>query len=276
MAFYWDWKINSRSLKFLHMLKNYILIAFRQFSRHKMFSALNVFCLAIGISFCLLMGQYILHESGVNKNLRNSHQQYFVTSRWKIKNTGPEFTTIGPLVKALKNSYPDLVSNYYRFNPVTNVVSAGDKHFKEDVSIGDTNVIAMYGYPLLYGDPAHAFNNNSSAVITEELATKLFGEPNAINKTVTFTNTNGTTQDYKVSGVLKSIPFNSIANLLADKGYSMYIPFEGNNYYPGARAKTLGRGFYRRLYRTATGRETGSPGRSCKEIAETKFSGNHI
>ena len=54
------------------MLKNYILIAFRQFSRHKMFSALNVFCLAIGISFCLLMGQYILHESGVNKNLRNS------------------------------------------------------------------------------------------------------------------------------------------------------------------------------------------------------------
>ena len=68
----------------------------------------------------------------------------------------------------------------------------------------------MYGYPLLYGDPAHAFNNNSSAVITEELATKLFGEPNAINKTITFTNTNGTTQDYKVSAVLKSMPYNSI------------------------------------------------------------------
>ena len=244
MAFYWDWKINSRSLKFLHMLKNYILIAFRQFSRHKMFSALNVFCLAIGISFCLLMGQYILHESGVNKNLRNSHRQYFVTSRWKIKNTGPEFTTIGPLVKALKNSYPDLVSNYYRFNPVTNVVSAGDKHFKEDVSIGDTNMVAMYGYPLLYGDPAHAFNNNSSAVITQELATKLFGEPNAINKTVTFTNTNGTTQDYKVSAVLKSMPFNSIANLLADKGYAMYIPFEGNNYYPGGTGEDTWTGFF--------------------------------
>jgi len=215
------------------MLKNYILIAFRQFSRHKMFSALNVFCLAIGISFCLLMGQYILHEMAVNRGLRNVHQQYFLNSSWKIKNTGPEFTTIGPLTKALKSSYPGLVSNYYRFNPVTNVVSAGDKHFKEDVSIGDTNFVSMYGYTLLYGDPTHAFTNNSSTVITEELAVKLFGDPNAINKTVTFTNTNGTTQDYKVTAVLKSPAYNSINNLLAGKGYSMFIPFEGNNYYQG-------------------------------------------
>ncbi len=216
------------------MLKNYVLIALRQFSRHKLFSALNVFCLAIGISFCLLIGQYILHETSVNSELRNIKQQYFLTSDWKIKNTGPEITTLGPLAKILKTDYPSLVANYYRFNPVTTVLSSGDKHFREDVAIGDTSVISMFGYPLLFGDPAHAFINNTSAVISEQLAMKLFGTANAINLTVTMNNNSGSRRDYKVSAVMKTMKFNTVNNLLSDKGYSMFVLFEGNNFYPGA------------------------------------------
>ena len=94
------------------MLKNYILIAFRQFTRHKMFSALNVFCLAIGISFCLLMGQYFLHERAVNGDLRNVRQQYFITSDWKIKDTGPKITTVGPLAKSLDRKSTRLNSSH--------------------------------------------------------------------------------------------------------------------------------------------------------------------
>jgi putative ABC transport system permease protein len=215
------------------MLKNYILVALRQFSRHKLFSALNVFCLAVGISFCLLIGQYILHERRVNASLKNLHQQYFLNSDWKIKNFGPEITTVGPLAKSLKTNYPGLVADFYRFNPVTNVVSAGDRHFKEDVAIGDTNFVSMYGYKLLYGDPEHAFINSSSAVITENLAMKLFGQKDVLGKTLTFTNTTGKTQDYKVSAVLATVEPNSVHNFLTPTGYAMFIPFEGNAYYPG-------------------------------------------
>jgi putative ABC transport system permease protein len=226
------------------MLKNYILIALRQFTRHKMFSALNVFCLAIGISFCLLIGQYILHETSVNSNFKHVHQQYFLTSTWKIKNTGPEITTVGPLPKALRQNYPDLVSNYYRFNPVTTSISVGDRHFRENVAIGDTSFVHMYGLSLLYGNPEHAFINNSSAVISEGLAIKLFGEKDVINKTITLSNTIGTTQDYKVSAVLKSMPYNTVNNLLGRDGYGMFIPFEGNNYYPGGTGEDLWTGFF--------------------------------
>ncbi len=218
------------------MLKNYIRVAWRQLSRHKMLSALNVFCLAIGISFCLLIGQYILHETSVNSDLKNFHQQYFLNSDWKIKNTGYEITTVGPLSKELRIKYPSLVANYYRSNPVTNVVSAGDKHFREDVSIGDTTFVSMFGFPLLYGDPQHAFINNSSAVITEDFALKLFGDRNAMGKTLTFTNTTGTIQNYKVSAVLKTESYNTVNNMIVPKGYSVYIPFEGNDYYPRAGA----------------------------------------
>jgi putative ABC transport system permease protein len=212
-----------------------MLIAFRQFSRHKLFSGLNVLGLAIGIAFCLLIGQFLVHERAVNEGLRNVHQQYFINSDWKGKNTGPEITTTGALPKALKTNYPALVAGYYRFNPVTNVVSAGDRHFKEDVAIGDTTFVSMYGYSLLYGNPHHAFTNNSSAVITGELAMKLFGEKNVIDSVVTFTNTTGARQNYKISAVLGAIPRNTVNSLsLGDKAsFALYIPFEGNQYYPG-------------------------------------------
>jgi hypothetical protein len=77
----------------------------------------------------------------VNSGITDVSRQYLLASRRKLKNTGPEITTVGPLPKALKEQYPRLVKNYYRFNPVINVVPAGDRHFRENSSIGDTTLI---------------------------------------------------------------------------------------------------------------------------------------
>ncbi|HVY74123.1 MAG TPA: ABC transporter permease [Puia sp.] len=215
------------------MIRNYILVALRQLKRHKLFSILNIFCLAIGICFCMLIGQYVLHERQVNGTLRNIHGQYLIGSDWKVKNMGMDITTVGPLAKALKDQYPDLVQNYYRFNPITNVVSAGDRHFQENIAIGDTTFVSMYGYSLLYGNPERPFPNNSSAVITGSMATKLFGTANVVGKTITITNTTGTTQDFTVSAVLSEPGYNSVNNLVDKTGYSVFVPFEGNQYYQG-------------------------------------------
>jgi putative ABC transport system permease protein len=76
MAFYWNDEYEGFKAKIHRHDKKLFPDALRQFIRHKMFSALNVFCLAIGISFCLLIGQYILHENAVNANIKNIHQQY--------------------------------------------------------------------------------------------------------------------------------------------------------------------------------------------------------
>src|ERR1700733_10245401 len=109
MAF--DWRDNMDStIKLTDMVRDYMLISFRQFTRHKMFFALNVFCLAIGISFCMLIGQYIVHEASVNSIYKDVHQQYFLNNEWKSTNSGPEMTTLGALVKSLKRNYSNLVA----------------------------------------------------------------------------------------------------------------------------------------------------------------------
>jgi len=215
------------------MLKNYLVIAIRHLRRHKLFSAINILCLAIGITFSMLIGDYIIGQKGINATLRNAGNQYYIKSKWKVENMGLPITTIAPLAKTLKEKYPNLVANYYRFNPVTNVVSAGDRHFKESIAICDTTLVSMYGFKLIHGDPQHAFRNSNSAVITEEMAIKLFGTTNAIDKTISVANTTSGKQDFSVSAVLKTMPYNTVNNSIDPGGYNVFVPFEGNRYYQG-------------------------------------------
>lgn len=214
------------------MLKNYFKIAIRHLTRHKLFSIINILCLGIGITFTMLIGDYILHEKQVNANVRNVNRQYILKSNWKVKEMGLDITTLGPLAKTLRDEYPSLVANYYRYNPITNVVSAGDKHFKEDIAIGDTTFVGMYGLALLFGNPSQPFINNNSAVITETFAQKLFGQKNVIGKTLDIQGVNNDKQSFTVSAILKDKPYNSVLNLIGNE-YHVYVPTVGNRYYPG-------------------------------------------
>ena len=215
------------------MLRNYYTIATRHLTRHKLFSSINILCLSIGITFSLLIGVYVINEKNVNADIKDVPDQYILKSKWKQENLGLDITSLAPLAKAMKGSYPNLIDGYYRYNPVTNIVSAGDNHFKEDISIGDTTLVSMYGFKVLYGNAKQAFTNNHSAVITEILAQKLFGKKDVVNKTITITNTTGSTQDYQVSAVLQTLPYNSVTNFISGDGYHVFLPSEGNHYFQG-------------------------------------------
>ncbi len=217
------------------MFKSYFTIAIRHLTRHKLFSLINIFCLAIGISFSMVIGVYVLKQENVNAHIKNINNQYVIKSKWKKENTGYDITTLGPLAKTMKDEYPRLVANYYRFDPVGDIVSAGDKHFREDISIGDTTFVSMYGFSLLYGNPKQAFINNQSAVVTEDFAIKFFGKPDVINKVITIqTPSDGGKHDFMISAVLKRMPYNSISNFaVARTEYQVYLPMENNQYFQG-------------------------------------------
>lgn len=214
------------------MLRNYLKIAFRSLVKRKLFSIINILGLSVGIAFALLIGIYVIQEKQVNADLRNVDNQYIVKSEWKVKEMGLDLTTIAPLPKAMREDYPNLVANYYRYNPVTNVVSAGDRHFKENIAIGDTTLVSMYGLELLHGDCTKAFRDDNSAVITETMARKLFDRTDVLNERISIATTLGDEQHYLVSAVLKDISKNSVTGLL-NETYNVFVPTTGNRYYPG-------------------------------------------
>ncbi|HEY1215356.1 MAG TPA: ABC transporter permease [Bryobacteraceae bacterium] len=157
------------------MLWNYFKTATRSMAHHPFYAFLNITGLALGIAFTMLIGIFCWSELRVNRQLRHADRQYILSSDWKDPNMGYPLATLGPLPKALRENYPGLVANYYRFDGVWAVVSAGEKHFREGLQIGDSTLLPMYGFALVQGDAATALSEPGNVVLTVEKAIKFLG-----------------------------------------------------------------------------------------------------
>ncbi|ADB36994.1 ABC transporter permease [Spirosoma linguale] len=207
------------------MFQNYLKIAIRNLLRHKFYALLNIIGLAVGMTFTGLIGSYVWSELQVNNGLRNAPYQYIIRSKWKQPGLGYEDVTVAPLGKTLKEKYPGLVANYYRFDVLTTAISSGNKHFVREVAqAGDSTMISMFGFTMLYGNARTALKAPNSVVITEENAIKYFGKTDVLGQVLNLSNYTGSKQEFVVTGVLKSLPKNSVTYLW-DLPVNVFIPF---------------------------------------------------
>jgi len=206
------------------MFTNYFKLAWRTILKHRFYAALNILGLFAGILFMFLVGAYVFSELQVNKDLRNSGNQYFLQSKWTDPAMGSGLTTFGPLSKRLKEDYPNLVANYYRWDGITSVVSRNEKYFRENIQICDSSFLNMYGFGLLYGNPKNAMSAPFSVVITQDIAKKYFGEINVVGKTIAIQSFSGGIHDFMITGVLKNLPENSVTMLNAENHNTIFIP----------------------------------------------------
>lgn len=196
------------------MLKNYLKISWRNLMKRKFYTSVTIFGLSVGITFALLIGSYVWGEMNVNSELRNLENQYMIQSKWDKENMGVEFTSLGPLAKALKENYPGLVENYYRFDAVTTIISKGDKVFREDIQVADSTILTMYGFPLLQGNPKTALNQPNTMVISSDQAIKYFGKTDVVGESLRIESFLGEKRDFMITGVLGHVPLNSVTNLV--------------------------------------------------------------
>jgi putative ABC transport system permease protein len=213
------------------MLKSYFKLAFRNIIKHRFYTAVNIIGLFAGIVFALLIGVYVWQELQVNKNLRNAKQQYFLQSEWKGQNASIAITTLGPIAKRLKEEYPNLVANYYRWDGITSGVTKGDKSFREGIQLGDSTLLSMYGFELLHGNAATALKEPYAVVITAPTAIKYFGKTDVVGETITIQNFSGGKRDFAVTGVLKMPTENSVINLNDNNNNTIFIPTNTYTYF---------------------------------------------
>lgn len=197
--------------------------------KRKFYSFVSILGLSVGITFALLISIYIWGELQVNADLKNAENQYYIQSKWSKPDMGLEITTLAPMAKALKENFPDLVENYYSFDGISSTIANGEKVFRESIQIGDSTILNMYGFPLIYGDARTALNQPYTMVITPEQAIKYFGKLDVVGKTLSVESNAGTKKDFTVTGVLDKIPSNSITNLLADPKFPILMSFVGSN-----------------------------------------------
>ncbi len=206
------------------MIRNYYKLALRNISRSRFYTFLNIFGLATGIAFTLLIAAYCWNEWRVNRQLKDADRQYILTSTWKDPNMGYPLATLGPLAKALKENYPGLVANYYRFDGIYAIISHGEKHFREDLAIGDSTLLTLYGFPLLQGDPRTALAAPFSVVIPDDMAVKYFGRTRVMGENLTIEDFSGGKKDFRITGVLKLPERNSVTRLNEENENKFFVP----------------------------------------------------
>jgi hypothetical protein len=189
------------------MIKNYLKIALRNMMRHKGYSSINIFGLAIGMACSILILLWAQDELSYDKFHQNYHRLYRVEQDvdlggGKTVSIHTAAAAVGP---ALKNEFPEIVNSARCFLIPRRVpVAYGDNIFNEEVRFADASIFEIFTFPLKKGHPQSPFKGPNSIVISETIAYKYFGNEEPLGKTLEITK-----DTFMVTAVMEDIPLNS-------------------------------------------------------------------
>ncbi|MEX6690588.1 ABC transporter permease [Danxiaibacter flavus] len=190
------------------MLRSYFKTAIRNLSRHKVYTVINISGLAIGLAAFWLIVLYVGDEISFDRYNENADRIVRVVqhARW-AGNEIHEAPTSAPFAPELKEHFPEIEEATRIITEGNGIIKYGDKTIKvDDMVFADKNIFNVFTFPFLYGNAETALASPGSIVITEELATALFGSTaNALNQTIYLDNN----EPNKITGVIKDIPQNS-------------------------------------------------------------------
>ena len=190
------------------MLKNYFKTAWRSLARGRSFSFINIAGLAVGMAGAVVILLWLTNEVSFDRFHRNKDRLYQLYVMTDIP--GEKHLTLGqvsqPMGPTLQREFPE-VEAFSRVADVDNFLfTAGGRSFTGiQGNIVDPAFLKLFSFPLAAGASGEQLRNVNSIVITEKLAVKLFGTPDAVGKTVRL----DSVDNFTVTGVLKDLPVNT-------------------------------------------------------------------
>jgi putative ABC transport system permease protein len=185
------------------MIRFKIKLAIRNLLKNKLYSSLIIGGFAVGFTACILIALYYNAEHNVNKQFANYNAVFRLYDAKKSK-SGLDYK----LNKVLSENYPDIEKACplgFSYYPVT-LKDPETKNYTRANYIVSTNnnFFDVFSLEILSSLEDKPFCQNNSAVISESLAKKLFGDKNPIGRTVKEEFYTAT-----VTAVMKDLPNNS-------------------------------------------------------------------
>jgi ABC-type antimicrobial peptide transport system permease subunit len=186
------------------MIGSYIKTSGRNLARNKLFSAINIIGLAISMSVGLLMISFMSDLLLYDRYNENGDRIYRVSTTLIQKDSeSNDFASssikTGRLIREKVTGIEETTTIRLSFRGDAKV---DDNVVPIEAYYADPSIFRVFTFPMLEGDPATALKDPYSIVLTEESAKKIFGNEEALGKSILF----DTTQ-YQVTGVMKDIPF---------------------------------------------------------------------
>jgi putative ABC transport system permease protein len=188
------------------MIKNYIKIAWRNIWKNKVFSAINIIGLAIGMAACIVIMLFVFYEKSFdNIHSKNIYRLNEVQKFEGMAGSQKVALSMFPMGPTLKNEFPE-VKNFTRVRRQSKfqLTYQQKRVFMPQVFFVDSTFFKMFDFKLIRGDRETALLKPHSVVLTEQTAKTIFGNEDPIGKTITHYGSD--TTSYAVTGILADVP----------------------------------------------------------------------
>lgn len=184
------------------MFKNYLKVAFRNIRRNKLFSAINILGLAVGMACSIFILLWVQHERSYDKFHKNGADIYRFIGSFKDLNA---CLSPAPVAKAMRTDFPE-VKNTCILTGWVGLLQYGDRKFEEKSAFfADSTFLDFFSFPLIKGDKKTALSSPSNILLTKNAAKKYFGDEDPMGKVLRM---NGE-HNFTVTGILENVPANS-------------------------------------------------------------------
>jgi len=190
------------------MIKNYLLTAFRNLKKHKVYSLINILGLAVGLSAFVLILLYLQFELSYDKFHQDADQIYRVgiKSYQEGKYTRESYIFTPPIGEDMKKEFPE-VEEFVRMSTQRPAyLNINEEAFKETgMRYASDKIFQMFSFHLIQGDEDTALTEPFSMVLGQKTAERLFGSENPVGKSIQI----GPENLYQITGVVEDPPENS-------------------------------------------------------------------
>ncbi len=166
------------------MFTNYLKTFLRSLLRSGTYSIINIFGLTLGITTTLLIGLWINNEITFDRHFADVDQIYEVMNNRVYPDGQVEtwYSTQGLIAGELVANYPEVETSARIDWPVSLLLSNGDQGLMQNVLWADPQIMKVFSFKVLEGDPLNPVPNNNSIVITRSAAQRYFPSGGAIGK----------------------------------------------------------------------------------------------
>jgi len=139
------------------MLRNYLVIAWRNLLRHKLYSVVSISGLATGMACCILIGLYMQHELSYDRFHEDAHRIYRLISP-------AEPRQLAPLAPLLAAELPEVERAIRVGRPGRPWISYGNIKAPRNVHNADENFFELFDFPFVRGNPQTALNKRTRSI----------------------------------------------------------------------------------------------------------------
>ena len=201
------------------MIGNYLIVAFRNLARQKLYSFINIAGLTVGLTCAIFILLFVRDQLSYDRWIPGTVNLYRLELTVTPPGRPPRQSTTIPFAasQAMLDEIPEVQARA-RLIRKSATILLGSRQFPETVDAVDPDFLQVIRLPLAAGDPASVFAKPESVVLSETTAQKYFGIEPAVGKTIvlsrqqcdaTYQNCKMQQQALVVTGVLRDLPHNT-------------------------------------------------------------------